>query len=126
VVEANRLKSDFVSTMSHELRTPLDVITGYAEILCDPELGRLGDEHAIAARGIARSAAELLELVTKTLDLSRLELGVDSLRIERVVPSEPFAEVEAVLASLARPGACGCPTPSRRARRSRSSPIAAS
>jgi signal transduction histidine kinase len=89
--------------MSHELRTPLNVITGYAEILCDPDLGTLGDDHATAARGIRRSAAELFELVTKTLDLSRLELGVDALRLERVALREVYAEVEAELASLMRP-----------------------
>jgi signal transduction histidine kinase len=38
--EANRAKSDFLSTMSHELRTPLNAIAGYAELLALGSRGR--------------------------------------------------------------------------------------
>jgi len=101
---ANRLKSDFVSTMSHELRTPLNVMTGYAEILCDEELGALSPEHRTAAHGVERSARELFDLVTKTLDLSRLEAGGDVVALERVVLGDVFAEVQSELATLLAPG----------------------
>lgn len=88
--EANRLKSDFVSTMSHELRTPVSVILGYTEMLAEDQ-----DPVARAALlgRIRRSGLELLELVEETLNLSRLEAGRDPPRFDAVELPDVFAEL---------------------------------
>jgi signal transduction histidine kinase len=90
--EANRLKSDFVSTMSHELRTPVSVILGYTEMLAD-DLDPVA-RAALLAR-IRRSGLELLDLVEETLNLSRLEAGRDPPRFEVVELPEVFSELVA-------------------------------
>jgi PAS domain S-box-containing protein len=75
LARANRVKSEFVATMSHELRTPLNIILGYTELLRGGSFGQVTPEQRDVLSRVARSGDELLELITATLDLSRLESG---------------------------------------------------
>jgi signal transduction histidine kinase len=95
--EANRTKSEFVSTMSHELRTPVSVILGYAEMLDDDLSPK---ERVSALDRLRRSGLELLDLVEETLNLSRLEAGKDPPRFEVVQVHEPFDELVGEFATL--------------------------
>jgi len=55
LLEANRLKSEFLSVMSHELRTPLNAIIGFSEVLKDMGEGKIGDreeKYLLNIRGI--------------------------------------------------------------------------
>lgn len=70
---ANRAKSDFLSSMSHELRTPLNAVLGFAQML-ESEAG-LSDDQRDYASEIVRAGRHLLKLVSELLDLSRIELG---------------------------------------------------
>jgi PAS domain S-box-containing protein len=81
---ANRLKSDFLATMSHELRTPLNIIMGYNALLLDEVFGSLTADQADTVRRTQASAQELLELISATLDISRLDTGRIPLNLEAI------------------------------------------
>lgn len=93
--QASSVKSEFVATMSHELRTPLNIIVGYSQLLLDETFGGMGEEQVDTVRRIERSAAELLELVSSTLDMSRLEAGEVRVEVRDVDLRALMRELEA-------------------------------
>jgi signal transduction histidine kinase len=83
--EANRLKSEFLSTMSHELRTPLNAIIGFTEILMAGMSGGMPEKQLHKIRRIHLNSKRLLDLINDLLDLAKIEAG----RVE--VLHEPFS-----------------------------------
>ena len=97
---ANQLKAVFLATMSHELRTPLNVIIGYTELLLDEVFGRLTPEQTASLDRVGTSARELLELISATLDISRLETGRAALTLQDIHPAALLREIEAETAAV--------------------------
>jgi len=80
---ASRSKSEFLANVSHELRTPLNAIAGFSELLLEEKLGALGhDAYREYARYIRDGGEHLLDLINDLLDLSRIEAGVASLKVD--------------------------------------------
>jgi PAS domain S-box-containing protein len=99
--EASRLKSEFLSTMSHELRTPLNVILGYTEMLGEADQ----DERTSLLDRVRRTSLELLDMVTSTLDLTRIAAGEDRAQAEAVPLGPLLSELEVEFAAVhRRPG----------------------
>ncbi|MBF2050690.1 MAG: PAS domain S-box protein [Elainella sp. C42_A2020_010] len=68
---ANRAKSIFWANVTHELRTPLNAILGFSQLLAQDD--SLTDTQRQHIAIIHRSGEELLSLINRILDLSRLE-----------------------------------------------------
>jgi signal transduction histidine kinase len=72
LVEADRLKDEFVALISHDLRTPLTSIMGYVELSLDEPLE---DDTRSYLEVVARSSHRLLRLVDDLLFVARLQSG---------------------------------------------------
>jgi signal transduction histidine kinase len=82
LVQASRLKSQFLASMSHELRTPLNSIIGFSKVLLNRLDGDLNDKQEAYVRSVNNSSTHLLQLINSILDISRIEAGKLELKLE--------------------------------------------
>jgi signal transduction histidine kinase len=75
LMQASRLKSQFLASMSHELRTPLNSIIGFSKVLLNRLDGELTERQEVYIRSVHNSGAHLLQLINGILDFSRIEAG---------------------------------------------------
>jgi signal transduction histidine kinase len=101
VVEARRVKDEFLTNVTHELRTPLTAVMGYISLLQEEFSGPL-TEHQQNDLSLARDASDrLLALIDNLLEMTTLKRGATELHIETFDPREPLRE--AATATKGRP-----------------------
>lgn len=79
-LESDKLKSAFLANMSHEIRTPLNGIVGFANLLTEGDYSE--EEKAQFIHIINSNCQVLLGLISDILDLSRIESGTLSFRMD--------------------------------------------
>ena len=82
--DANRLKSQFLTTMSHELRTPLNAIIGFSDALLNGVYGELAPKQRVKLKHVLDSGYRLLNLVDSILSLSEIEAGQVELHPQKI------------------------------------------
>jgi signal transduction histidine kinase len=89
VLEASRMKNEFLSRMSHELRTPLNAILGFGQLL---EMGSLTEEDRQSVDYILKGGRHLLKLIDEVLDIARIESGRLNVSVEPVCLADILAD----------------------------------
>ena len=82
LIEAARLKSQFLATMSHELRTPMNAVIGFAQVLLRQRTASLSASQVDMVERILNNGKNLLALINDILDLSKIEAGRLDFKIE--------------------------------------------
>jgi len=95
--QANRAKSEFLTTMSHELRTPLNAILGFGQLLTMERFGPLNERQAEYVGAILESGTHLRALIDEILELSTIEAGKMEVTIGRVELASVLKSVVATL-----------------------------
>jgi signal transduction histidine kinase len=78
----NKIKNQFIGMAAHDLRNPLGVIINYCEFL-ENDFGKLNKDQAEFISQIKSSSAFMLNLVTDLLDVSSIESGSITLKLEK-------------------------------------------
>lgn len=73
--QANRVKSEFLSTVSHELRTPLTAIGGSIGLLAGGAMGALPPEVKALLQIAQKNSQRLSQLINDLLDVEKLMAG---------------------------------------------------
>lgn len=100
--ELDRLKKEFVAKVSHDLKTPLSSMQETTSALLDGVAGPLSEKqrHLLALN--LESSQRLSAMLSKLLDLSHLEAGLEPRRQPVDVKQLVFASVERLAASPVR------------------------
>jgi len=83
--DLDRLKTEFVGVASHELKTPINVIRGYTELIEEELAGELTQQQRDILDRIAEQTRSMARMVSRLMDISKLESGKYQLEEEVVL-----------------------------------------
>ena len=92
--QANRLKTEFLANMSHDIRTPMNAIVGLSNLM-EKDVEK-PDKIMNYIEKLQVTSQHLLGLLNDVLDLSKIENGSVSLRMESVNLAAQLRQIEAV------------------------------
>ena len=71
--ESEKMKAAFIRNISHEIRTPLNIISGFAQVIADPELTDGIEERQHIADMMQKNAHQVTTLLDEIIGLSLIE-----------------------------------------------------
>jgi signal transduction histidine kinase len=101
LLEADRLKNEFLANTSHELRTPLNSIIGFLNLVIDGLCENEAEQMELLNHALT-SGRHLLSLINDVLDLARMEAGRLQVEVGDVDLGVVLNEVAATMAVQAR------------------------
>ena len=72
-MESEKLKSAFIQNISHEIRTPLNIISGFSQVIADPELTDSVEERRHMSEIMQKNARQITQLMDEIIGLSLIE-----------------------------------------------------
>ena len=107
LIEADKLKSDFLASMSHELRTTLNAIINFTDQIMEDwdllaeDIDRREEAMDMLKR-VYKSSMHLLSLINDLLDLAKIESGYMTLDLAEVDIREIIADALTSVSPLAK------------------------
>ena len=71
--ESDRMKDSFIQHVSHEIRTPLNVITGYAQVITNPDYDLDDDVRTHMLHDISKNTVAITNIVNELLEVAQDE-----------------------------------------------------
>ena len=90
LLEARRIKDEFLSNISHELRTPLTAVIGYISLMQEGLAGPVTEEQRKTLGQVKTASEQLLVLIGDLLELTTLKRGGLEVIVSGFDPGEPL------------------------------------
>ena len=71
--ESDRMKTAFIRSMSHEIRTPLNAVSGFSQVLCNPNFELSDEEKQDMEKRISSNVNQITNIIIEMLELSKSE-----------------------------------------------------
>ena len=95
LIDAHKIKDEFLKVVSTQLKTPLNVITGYSDMFLQGLLGEMTAIQEKAIETVARQSKELHGLINTVLQVSSMETETLQVDFHEVNLWEFFSELRA-------------------------------
>lgn len=95
LLDARRVKDEFLANISHELRTPLTAVIGYIALMQEGIAGPVSPEQQTTLGAVKDSSEQLLRLIGDLLELTALKRGAIEAMATEVDPREPLRQAVA-------------------------------
>jgi len=73
IMESERIKRSFIQNVTHEVRTPLNIVTGFAQVLADPDQTLDREERQHIANMMEKNTRQAIILMDEVIGLSMLD-----------------------------------------------------
>ena len=90
--ESSRMKTKFIQQIPHEVRTPLNVLSGFTQVLANPNIEIDNNELQSISKKIVDNSERITHLVDKMLDLSLVNCDAD-IECNDKVTAEEVAQI---------------------------------
>ncbi len=72
-MESEKMKTAFIQNVTHEVRTPLNIITGFAQVIANPELAGNHEERQHISKMMQKSTRQVTVLMDEIIGLSLID-----------------------------------------------------
>ena len=84
VLESDKMKTAFIKNISHEVRTPLNIISGYAQVIADPDYDVSPYERHRIAETVMDNTHRITKMVDEVLEMSLNETSGEEYKLTSV------------------------------------------
>lgn len=92
--EAEKMKLSIMKNMSHEIRSPLNVISGFSQVIGNPDFSMSDSVRADIAAMVKKSTESIVKILNELLDISDSNMNIDKSKLG-IVPVGGFCQAVA-------------------------------
>ena len=92
-LESDRMKTAFIQNVSHEVRTPLNIISGFAQIISDPDMTESAEERIQMSKMMQKNCHQITSLIDEMLELSFNESTEETVREDQVIVNDMLRDL---------------------------------